>query len=482
MNINRCSYHIYIVIKRTHFEMLSRPVPQTSVGRLVSLTVDNPQYYTYASSASATASSPPPPLVPIPNETNNDAEEKTMLWKNVATLFAKYDNLESTVQEHHESLKRRSDDIYGDLKGMWCEVETLQTDIAENNVLSKHVRKIRKYVNKKCEKLKEDVNYGSSCADEEIFAYIETLRSEFDTRIKNLQDENTRREQELSDLNDTYYRDYEMFVQRENDLMAKLESAVKMNEALNDRLKHFEDAMMRQLDMTRKQIYTVRDDVLDEMVQRDFKLAGDLREEFVHAITKEVAFESKTSAQLVQSVNDELTELITRSNEYHSYRYFGMVEDVKQIRENSETLKKSIGMVDAELSDVKEAVEHLTDEVGQNTTDVSNVQEDLEELKEVTYRELDRDYYDLKDYVKRQLNRHEKKHHRQDTDTEVVQSDALQTIATEYVEEQQQQQQQQQQPQPQQPREQEYEEHVIILDENTFRSDDDDDEILAPQV
>ena len=470
--------------------MLTRPVPQTSVGRLVSLTVDNPHYY--ASSPVAESSmplSPPlPPLVPIASASanhvnNNDAEEKTMLWKNVATLFAKYDNLESTVQEHHESLKRRSDDIYGDLKGMWCEVETLQTDVAENNVLSKHVRKIRKYVNKKCEKLKEDINYGSSCADEEIFAYIETLRSEFDTRIKNLQDENTRREQELSDLNDTYYRDYEMFVQRENDLMAKLDSVVKMNEALNDRLKHFEDAMMRQMDIKHNEIYTVRQELLEQMNQLDFHLAGDLREEFARAITKEVDFESKTSAQLVQSVNDELTELITRSNEYHSYRYFGMVEDIKQIRENSETLKKSIGMVDAELSDVKEAVEHLTDEVGQNTTDVSNVQEDLEELKEVTYRELDRDYYDLKDYVKRQLNRHEKKHHpRPIVEADAVETqnnvnngeDAVQLIAAEYAE-------QEQLLVPPQGNE----EHVIIIDENTFRYDDDGDDgeqVLAPQV
>lgn len=466
--------------------MLTRPVPQTSVGRLVSLSVDNPQYY--ASSPVAESSmplSPPlPPLVPIVSASadhvnNNDAEEKTMLWKNVATLFAKYDNLESMVQEHHESLKRRSDDIYGDLKGMWCEVETLQNDVAENNVLSKHVRKIKKYVNKKCEKLKEDMNYGSSCADDEIFAYIDTLRNEFDTRIKNLQDENTRREQELSDLNDTYYRDYEMFVQRENDLMAKLDSAVKMNEALNDRLKHFEDAMMRQFNLNYEQIYMVR----DEMEQRELKLAGDLRDEFAHLITKEVAFESKTNAKLVQSVNDELMELITRSNEYHSYRYFGMVEDVKQIRENSETLKKSIGMVDAELSDVKETIEHLTDEVGQNTTDVSNVQEDLADLKEDAYRELDRDYYDLKDYVKRHVNRHEKKHHpRPVVEADAVETqniinngeDAVQLIAAEYAE-------QEQQLLPPQGNE----EHVIIIDENTFRYDDDGDDceqVVAPQV
>ena len=458
-----------------------RPVPQTSFGRLVSLTVDNPHYYTsspVAESSMPTSSGPLPHLVPIASasttnqENDNDAEEKTMLWKNVATLFAKYDNLESTVQQHHESLKRRSDDIYGDLKGMWCEVETLQTDVAENNVLSKHVRKIRKYVNKKCEKLKEDVNYGSSCADDEIFAYIDTLRGEFDTRIKNLQDENTRREQEISELNDTYYRDYEMFVQRENDLMAKLDTAVKMNEALNARLKDFEDAMMRQLDIKHNQIYTVREELIEQMNQLDFHLAGDLREEFAHAITKEVAFESKTSAQLVQSVNDELTEMITRSNEYHSYRYFGLVEEVKQIRENSETLKKSIGMVDAELSDVKENVEHLTDEVGQNTTDVCDLQEDLAVLNDDIYREMDRDYYDLKDYVKRQNHRHEKKYHPREEDPH---DNDVPTIAAEDADPEP-------QPQPQNHPQPENEEHVIIIDENMFRSDDEDEEVLAPQV
>jgi chromosome segregation ATPase len=461
-----------------------RPVPQTSFGRLVSLTVDNPHYYTSSpvAESSMPTSGPLPHLVPIASasttnqENDNDAEEKTMLWKNVATLFAKYDNLESTVQQHHESLKRRSDDIYGDLKGMWCEFETLQTDVAENNVLSKHVRKIRKYVNKKCEKLKEDVNYGSSCADDEIFAYIDTLRGEFDTRIKNLQDENTRREQEISELNDTYYRDYEMFVQRENDLMAKLDTAVKMNEALNARLKDFEDRVMRQLDIKHNQIYTVREELIEQMNQLDFHLAGDLREEFAHAITKEVAFESKTSAQLVQSVNDELTEMITRSNEYHSYRYFGLVEEVKQIRENSETLKKSIGMVDAELSDVKENIEHLTDEVGQNTTDVCDLQEDLADLNDDIYREMDRDYYDLKDYVKRQNHRHEKKYHPREEDHH---DNDVPTIVAEDADPQPQpqpQNQQQNQPQP------ENEEHVIIIDENMFRSDDEDEEVLAPQV
>ena len=455
---------------------MSRPVPvpgpvpvsQTSVGRLVSLTVDNPQYYT----------SNPPHLLPVScvnnNNNNNDsgdAEEKTMLWRNVATLFAQFDNLESKCEEQYESTKRRSDELYGEIKCVWSEVESVQNSVADvDNTTC--VRKIRKYVNKKCEQLKEDINYGSSCANDEIFAYIETLRSEFDTKIKNLQDENTRREQELSELNDTYNRDYDTFVQRENDLMAKLETAVKMNEAMNARFKHFEDAVMRQLDIRYNQIYTVRDEVRDElrheMTERDIRLAGDMREEFARAITKEVEFESKTSAQLVQTVNDELTDLITRSNECHSYRYFGMVEEVKQVQD---TLKKSIGMVDAELSDVKETVEQLTDEVGQHTTDISNVQVELDDLKKDVYYELDRDYYDLKDYVKRTNRRHEKKYHPRSQDDEEQTTNAVQLIAEEYAEQEEQQQ----------PRQNEI---FIIIDENTVVSEDDEQEdvMLRPQV
>ena len=453
----------------------SRAIPQTSVGRLVSLCVDNPQYY------SAPVSSSMPSLLPLSaaaavGATNKQDEndEQMMLWKNIANLFAKYDNLESVIQDQKESTDRCADEVYQEVQEVRADIERVQSDLTENNVLSKHVRKIRKYVNKKCDKLKEAINYGTSCADDEIFAYIETIRSDFDSRIQNLQDANTRQAQEMSELNDTYYRDYEMFVQRENDLMAKLDAALHMSETLNERIKQFEDVVMRRMNILNDQIYTARDEVRDEMVQRNFALAGDLREEFVHAITKEVAFESKINAQLVQSVNDELTDLVTRSNQYHSHRFFGMVEDIKQIKDNGETLKKCIGMVDAEVSDMKETVEHLTDEVGRNTTDVSNVGEDLADFKEDMYHELDRDYYDLKDHVKRQMSRHEKKYqHRHDAPPAVVDAqntDAVQLIANEYAEE----------PENPQPNE---DEHVIVIDENMFRSDDEDeDDALKPQV
>ena len=457
--------------------MTSRPAPQTSVGRLVSLSVDNPLYYTHQTSGSN--SSPPPPLIPIASASAasssavaNDNDEKMMLWRNIANLFTKYDDVESILQDQKQTTTRFADEVYQELQDVRCEIAQSQADFNENNVLSKHVRKLRKYVNKKCEKVQQDVNYGSASADNEIFAYIDTIRNEFDTRTKSLQDENSRLREEIAELNETYYRDYQMFIQRENDLMAKLDTAVNMSHAISGRIKDVEDILMKQMNR-----------MMDDTRQMQYNLAGDLREEFARAITKEVEFESKTSAQLVQSVNDELTELITRSNQYHSHRYFGVVEDIKQVRENCVTLKQSIGMVDAELSDVKENMEHLTDEIGQNTADISNISEDIHVLKDDVYRELDRDYYDLKDYVKRQMNRHEKKQHavpeEQQQQQPVVQNDdeandvpVIENENNNRI-------------QPPQEIQNagvvvEQDEHLIIIDENTFLSDD--DEQLPPQV
>jgi chromosome segregation ATPase len=233
--------------------------------------------------------------------------------------------------------------------------------------------------------------------------------------------------------------------------------------------------------------------VREEMEQLDYTMAGDLREEFARAITKELSIESNDSTQLIENVNRELLDLVTRSNEYHSYRYFEMVQEVKQIRENCETLKKSIGMVDAELSDVKETVEHLTDEVGHNTTDIGIITDDIAEVKDDMYHELDRDYYDLKDYVKRQMHRHQKKYHHlsyydENTtstssataaaapDTTSNREDVIQFTAEQYAD-----------PvneiipegQIHSQNRRNEDEHLIIIDENTFHSDTDDEDVIV---
>ena len=384
----------------------SRPVPQ--YGRLVSLTVDNPKYH-----ASSASSSPPPALIPI-----DDSEEKMMLWRNVADLFTKYDDT-----------TRNTNEVYQEIQDVRSDIENVRADFTENNVLTKHIRKIRKYVNKKYNEVLDTAKYSLEGANNEVFGYVDTIRAEIDKRMGHL-------ETDIIELNDTYYRDYQMFIRREDELMAKLNEAVIKNEEMCARM---EATFMKQLEQVR-----------NDMEQRVYATAGDLREEFSYSITKEIAYE-----------HEEMVDLVKRSNEIHTQRFFTVAEDVKQVRENCHTLKQSIGMVDAELSDVKETVDHLTDETGQNTTDISDLTEDLNDMKEQMYRELDRDYYDMKDYVKHRINRHEKKSHMkvEVDETELLQSQEIVVAAAATAAA----------AEPVPPTE-----HIIIIDENTVFSDDDE--------
>ena len=382
--------------------MSSRPVPQ--YGRLVPLSLENTRN-----------SSPPPPLVPIAAD-NNDAEEKTMLWRNIADLFTKYDDT-----------ARSTNDVYQELQDVRGEIENVRADFTENNVLTKHIRKIRKYVNKKCDEVRENAKYSTEGVTNEMFDYVDTMRTEIEKRTARL-------ELDIIELNDTYYRDYEMFVRREDEMMAKMNKTEEM-------CARMEATFMKQLQQVR-----------NEMEQRVLTIAGDLREEFARAITKELTFE-----------HDEMVDLVKRSNEVHTHRFFTVTEDVKQVRENCHTLKQSIGMVDAELSDVKETVEHLTDETGQNTTDISDMTEDFKVFKDIMYREMDRNYYDMKDYVRHRINRHEKKSHIKvevevevEAEAEEPESSRQETADVTNVSSQL--------PPPT--------EHIIIIDENTVFSDD----------
>ena len=510
-------YFIYIIAI-----IMSRPIPQTSVGRLIGLTVDNSKYHT-SSSGGGVSSSPPPPLIPISAENNNkytdNSDELTMIWRNVATLFAKYDNIETDIETQGEATKRCTDEVYQEIQDLRNEFSWLQAkqddapqhNDSESSSSATIVRKIRKYVNKKCAEMRETLSYGSYNADNEIFDYVNKTRADLEVKNKRLEDELGKVYEEMEQLNETYYRDYEMFIQRENNMMAKLDAAVKQSEETNQRMKDLEDIFMRQIQQTRN--------------YADTHVAGGLREEFSKAICREVEYESNISTKMVQSVNDDLTglitrsnevttqrinyledflltqikqgqsyssdtqvenrlrtefsdaicretervnndltDLITRSNQYHSTRYFGTVEDVKQLRETCQTLKESIGMVDAELSDTKETVEQLKD--------------DLRELDDDVYHELDRDYYDLKDYVKRRISRHEHREHsepREERRPALMEEagNALQQIAEEYGDDE-----------PvveyvgpiaQPPEDTNEEQHVIIIDENIVISDDEDE-------
>ena len=506
---------------------------RTSIGKLVSMSVDNPKYYTSQQSQQR-SSSPPPPLFPIPSsggggggyhqasatdaDADADADEKTMLWKNIATLFAKSEQNESDIQAQngyvYGRLTRGTDDLYQELQDVKIDIAQLQCERDDQNKSSEKEtdahslnKKMKKYVDKKCEKVRETVSYGAYNADNEIFAYIDKIRTEFEAKTYAMEATITRLNEKLDETTIIYDSDYEMFVERENALMAKLEQAVKTTETLSKRIKDNEDIMMRQLQELRE--YTQ---------QQQYRAAGDLREEFSRAICNEIEMESKVSALLVQSVNDELTsialrsteetclrikaledfidgafvdglradlsgaitseaervseqmtDLVTRSNEYHTARYVGVLGELENMRETHKTLKQSIGMVDAELSDVKENVEFLKDEVAESSNNVYDMKEEIAEWKDIVYCELDRDYYDLKDYVKHRVHRHERQKHAVAAVAdagEAGEADALQMIATEYAAEEQ-----------QPPAEQEYDEHVIIIIDGDAYSDDEDGEI-----
>jgi len=390
----------------------ARPVPQTSMGRLVSITVDNPKNHV----APVMTSYPTelPHLIPITataasvssDSAHND--EQTMLWRNIATLFARCDQNEAEIKQQREDydpcigvLNRATDDLYHRIS----EISTEMSDELESK-LRQMKKQTRKYVSKKVNKSKQSASGSAFDADMEVFKYVDTVREKFvDSNTKLKEDIALIRQEideEFSEMDDIYYRDYRMFLEREDALMAKLDAAVKMNEATNQRMKDMEEFFMKQIQQVR--------------TYSDAHVAGDLRE---------VAFESKVSAQLVQGIHDELTDLITRSNEYHSARYFGTVEDVKQLRETCQTLKQSIGMVDAELSDTKEIVEYLKDEVGEVTNTVGDLTEKVGDLTEkvdefedvlveqkiAIYNEMDSDFDDMKEYVKRRIQRHVRHSH-----------------------------------------------------------------------
>jgi hypothetical protein len=438
-----------------------RPVPQASSsvgGKLVSLSVD---YNDQQSPQPQPNYSEMPALVPL----DTDGEEKTMLWSNIARLFMKCEQNEDIVKDN----TRVSDEIYQELMEIKDDIAQVQIDITENNVLSKHVRKLRKYVNKKCTEVRENLSYGSYNSSIEIFAYIDKVRGEFDARIKKLECENVTLREEIQRVHETYDSDYNTFVLRENDLMAKLECAIHTTEILQDRVKDYEETSMRQIHEARN--------CAEQQIQN---MAGDLREEFTRAICHEMEHVSgeireeirgEIRGDIREEIRDEYTKLVTLSNQYHSHRYFGTVEDIKQIRENLQTLKQTIGMVDAELSDTKEVVEFLKDEVAQGSNDIYNIKEDMQELKTGLYREMDRDYQDMKSYVKRSIQRHRKQEHsstplpllseKPDEKTATDQNvacDAIQMIVNEYDDENSKKEQENH--------------HIIIIDENTVFSDD----------
>ena len=109
------------------------------------------------------------------------------------------------------------------------------------------------------------------------------------------------------------------------------------------------------------------------------------------------------------------------------------MQQVKDDMERSvQTLKHSIEIVDLELGDVKESVEFSKEYM----TDLSIEIEDQKDLiiHEI-YSEMDRDYRDLKKYVRRNMNKHLLEEHQEaeDEDEEDVADESVEVNKTEEV-------------------------------------------------
>ena len=117
-----------------------------------------------------------PPLIPTAaaaataSTENHNAEEQTMIWKNIATLFMKMEQTEETFHGDIANLTRGSDEMYQELQDVRAEVTQVHDKLNDSNLLSSRVRKLRKYVNKKCEKVQSDLSYGAYSSIDEVFA------------------------------------------------------------------------------------------------------------------------------------------------------------------------------------------------------------------------------------------------------------------------------------------------------------------------
>ena len=311
---------------------------------------------------------------------------------------------------------------------------------------------------------------------DELRGTVEKQKDEIGELSSGLKHHMDKMREELSDLNDLYDDDFHRFCKREDELKDRIAAAhdeallahtfaIKSKQNSDSRI----DAAVQAIETWGSDIYRldsevkninreIRDDMEIEResseywVERalktfeveklahlesqiasarsyaDTKVAGDLRQEFSDAIIREIKFESNVSAELVQGVHNELSavtqglrtelvDLITRSNEIHSARYFQSVNDAQQVKEDMDnfvqTLKHSIELVDLELGDVKESVDFSKEYM----TDLSIEIEDQKDLiiHEI-HSEMDRDYRDLKKYVRRKMNQHLSEEHPEDED------------------------------------------------------------------
>ena len=390
-------------------------------------------------------------------------------------------------------LNSYTDDLYAKLQTSSLEISDCRAqmlDMKKNT--KKKFKSVKKMMNRKMEKCKRGSSSAAFDADMEVFKYIDTLRIQIDElrgtvekqkdeidELSGLKHHMDKIREEVSDLNDLYDDDYHRFCRREDELKDKIaaahdealnahtfamnakqnsderiDAAIKAIETwgsdiyrLDEQVKNMDREIRDDMEIERhsteywvdcalktfekEKLSRIQSQISEARSYADTTVAGDLREEFSTAIVREITFESKATADLVDGLRTELVDLITRSNEIHSARYFQSVSDLQQVKDDTErsvqTLKHSIELVDLELADVKESVEFSKEYM----TDLSIEIEDQKELiiHEI-HSEMDRDYRDLKKFVRRNMNKHLLEEHPEDEDEGEDADDAVAVAGT----------------------------------------------------
>lgn len=410
-------------------------------------------------------------------------EEQTMLWRNIAILSTTCEKTDAHVNELRDEnetsfqlVNAATNDMYRDLQKYKKDLEACRTDFMSfKNTTKRKLKTMRKTNERKLEKVKRAASTSAFDADMEVFKYIDTLRCQIDElrettekqrdQIADLSGMNgqlRKIQEELSDLNDLYDDDYHRFCRREDDLTEKIgdahaEAMIAHTMAINakDASEATNTSLMKAIESCNNDIYRLgeqmkiqnnelRDDIeIDRKSSEywvecelksfkkqelanvrsyaDTKVAGDLRQEFSDAIVREITCESKVSAQLVQSVNDELTDLITRSNEIHSWRHFQTAADIQQHKDESmkinQAMKQRIGVIDAELSDVIQSVDFMNE-------DIESVRLEAVDTTEKLNDDMEHQYQCMKRYVRHKFNSHLRDEHPLESESDAEDAEA----------------------------------------------------------
>lgn len=439
-------------------------------GQLVSMTVEGPNqnevkassHYSYDTPVSPSM----PSLVPLSFATSVQAhnDEQTMLWLNTATLFKKNDDMEMNIRTFRDEYSLAMNEMREELRMCNVQLRECRAQLAETvETTYKSKRKfksMRKFVNKKVNKCinASKINQASNAYDnteseveadnyeyydkmDEMVAMVKAQ----DEKISEITKMNTEMKtymnklrEELADLNELYDEDYYRFCKREDDLKDQIFSYhtqsmdAKMNtdyrietvvHSVNDckttitKVKDIVSTINIESDLKKyidNKFADLQTQIKHAMSYADTKVAGDLREEFVNAIVREIKYESDVQTESVRGVHNELTDLvqglriemtdlITRSNEIHTARYFSTVEENSKMKEYTEDtydkLNDEMKLIKLDVVELKEMCDYTKEDIANLDDAVYRIETKTKRMKKHIYEDMETQNQDIKNYI-----------------------------------------------------------------------------------